>query len=103
MYIHYFCTLYIIFQLLLEICCYQTTDSNHFCQIFQVKSMPSLVTKRGGHSMNIITLSHSCVWLLVMGGYPADSNLVFLELSKYHNLTTKKKAYIYTINSCSYM
>ena len=55
----------------------------------QVKDMPPSVTGRHWHSLNAITSSESCVWLLAVGGYKAffdmASNCVFLELSELLN------------------
>ena len=66
--------------------------SHYMIQVYilQVKGMPHSVTKRSGHSMNVITVSPSCLWLVVMGGHPADSNLVLLELSKWPKQTPKE-------------
>ena len=61
------------------------------CHLLQVKNMPPSVTKRLWHSMSTIAASHSCVWLMAVGGNASRrggiyaSSCVFLELSEWNN------------------
>ena len=62
--------------------------------------MPPSVTNRRDHSISTIAASHSCMWLMAVGGRGNisfiganyASSCVLLELSEWHNEITNTQA-----------
>ena len=64
--------------------------------------MPDTIDKTWGHSINAIGVGGNCVWVMVTGGLQY-SDIVLLELSEWHKVTTRSQTLVSTLGDAVFL
>ena len=59
----------------------------HVCCVPQLPTLPQSVTEREYHSVSVLHLGPSCVWVIVFGGIadPERADTAIIELSEHRH------------------